>query len=72
MEWLTQNWIWLVVFAGIVWLFFARKTGAGMGGCCGGAAHHKSEPVRTADPPAKEAGPGQKQAPATAHRHGGC
>jgi len=36
MEWLAQNWIWIVVAVGAVWLFARMRQGGAMGGCCGG------------------------------------
>jgi len=33
MEWLTQNWIWLALFAGVIWLFSRGRLGGAMGGC---------------------------------------
>jgi len=35
MEWLTQNWIWLVLFiVGVIWLLNRGRHGGLMGGCC--------------------------------------
>jgi hypothetical protein len=33
-EWLSQNWIWLVLAVGAVWLFSRGRHGGSMGGCC--------------------------------------
>jgi len=35
MEWLSQNWIWLALAIGAVWLFSRMRHGGAMGGCCG-------------------------------------
>ena len=35
MEWLSQNWIWLALIAGVIWLLSRSRHGS-MGGCCGG------------------------------------
>ena len=41
MEWLTQNWIWLALGIGAVFMFSrgARGGRGGRGGCCGGGGH---------------------------------
>jgi hypothetical protein len=36
MEWLVQNWVWILVAVGAVWLFARMRSGGAMGGCCGG------------------------------------
>lgn len=46
MEWLLQNWVWILVAVGAVWVF-ARARHGGMGGCCGGGAHEG--PVKKPD-----------------------
>jgi hypothetical protein len=55
MEWLSQNWVWIVVAVGFVWLFARMRPGGGMmGGCCGGhEMAHKPLPEN----PKKEAAP---------------
>ena len=51
MEWLTQNWIWLALAIGMI--FMMRRGGAG--GCCGG--HNvKEAPAKSADGPDRKAG----------------
>jgi hypothetical protein len=74
MEWLAQNWIWLLVLAAVAFMFMRRGLGGGMG-CCGGMAHEgpaEAPKARTGDTPPKEADAQQKE-PAPAHRHkGGC
>jgi hypothetical protein len=76
MEWLSQNWIWLALLAGVVLLFSRGRHGA-MGGCGHAMAHdgpHEShKPAESEDSrsprPAKEGAPGGN----SAHRHrGGC
>ena len=43
MEWLSQNWTWLALFAGVVWLFTRGRRGGAMGGCSmHGIAHNGS------------------------------
>lgn len=37
MEWITQNWVWILVGIGLVW--FMSRGHAGMG-CCGGGHSH--------------------------------
>ena len=34
MEWLSQNWIWLVLIVGVMWLLSRGRHGGMMGGCC--------------------------------------
>lgn len=83
MEWLTQNWIWLVVIAGVVWMFSRGRHGGLMGGCCGThdmaregpAGEGKAQAADTSPPSIKEETAGQAAEPAaSAHRHGrgGC
>lgn len=51
MEWLTQNWIWIAVLAGVVaFIGLSRNRHGGHGGCCGG--HGKKTP---SDKPAARA-----------------
>ena len=43
MDWLTQNWVWIAVIAGVLAFYFIGRRGhgghaGGQGGCCGGAA----------------------------------
>lgn len=83
MEWLSQNWIWLVVIAGVIWMLSRRRHGGLMGGCCGthdmareGAAGDGKAPrAETARPPIKEGMAGQSVEPAASsprHGRGGC
>ena len=39
MEWLSQNWIWLVLIVGAMMMLSRGRHGGMMGGCCG-MAHH--------------------------------
>ena len=83
MEWLSQNWIWLVLVGGVIWLLNRGRHGGLMGGCCGGhdmaregpAGEGKAQGAETARPPIKEEKAGQAaERPASSHRHGrgGC
>lgn len=83
MEWLTQNWIWLVLIVGVIWLLNRGRHGGLMGGCCGGhdmaregpAGDAKEQGADTARPPIKEEKAGQAaERPPSSHRHGrgGC
>lgn len=38
MEWLTENWLWILLGIGFVWLL---SRGGGMG-CCGGGHSHEA------------------------------
>ena len=33
MEWLSQNWIWVLLIGGVVWLLSRSRHGGMMGGC---------------------------------------
>lgn len=76
MEWLPQNWIWLVLAVAAVWLFSRARHGSAMGGCCHGMAHEgPQEASKAQDPeiPPKEAGNKSAPGAASSHRHrGGC
>ena len=43
MEWLQQNWVWVVVFVVFIgmYLFRHRGHGGGGGGCCGGGDNQR-------------------------------
>lgn len=79
MSWLTQNWVWIVVAIGLIWMM--RR--GGMPGCGMGHSGHGSEQGKdTAPEPQKPLEPGSKtagasqQAPAgqepRKQRHHGC
>ena len=86
MEWLTQNWIWLVLVAAVAWMFFRGRHGGSMG-CCGTHEHEmahegpagegKAQRADASRAPAKGQGPGTGQPAeqaASSHHHGkgGC
>ena len=82
MNWLSQNWIWLVLIVGVIWLLSRGRHGGLMGGCCGThdmaregpAGEVKGGGADSARPPIK-GGAVQPAAPAeSSHRHGrgGC
>ncbi len=82
MEWLSQNWIWLVLVVGVIGLLSRSRHGSLMGGCGthsmaheGPAGEGKGQGADAARPPMKEQGTGQPaERPASSHRHGrgGC
>ena len=82
MEWLTQNWIWLVLFiVGVIWLLRRGPRGGLMGGCCGHdmaregpAGEDKARGADAGQPPIKADTTEQPAMPASSHRHGrgGC
>ena len=83
MEWLSQNWIWLGLIVGVIWLLSRGRHGGLMGGCCGGhdvaregpAAEVKGQGADVARPPIKEetAGqPAERAASSPRHGRGGC
>lgn len=44
MEWLSQNWIWVVVFAAFIGMhLFGHGGHGGKGGCCGGGEQRPSD-----------------------------
>ena len=54
MEWLSQNWGWIILIAGFLGLQLFGRRGHGMGGgCCGGGhGQHHGTTQRGAEPPA--------------------
>ena len=82
MEWLSQNWIWLVLVAGVVWLLSRSRRGGSMG-CCGAhdmahegpAGESKAQGTDISRPPNKVDTAGRPvEGSASQHRHGrgGC
>lgn len=79
MEWLAQNWIWLVLFVGVMWLLSRGRHGGAMGGCCahgvaheGPAADGKARGADASPPPqANEQATGQAAARSPSAQHGG-
>lgn len=45
MDWLVQNWVWVVVFAVFIWMHLFGHGGhggrGGHGGCCGGGGDQR-------------------------------
>ena len=83
MEWLSQNWIWLVLVAGVVWLLSRSRRGGSAMGCCGAhdmahegpAGEGKAQGTETSRPPVKVDTAGRPvEGSASPHRHGrgGC
>ena len=82
MDWLSQNWIWLALIAGVVWLLSRGRHGGMMGGCgAHGMAHEGpagESKARSADdtqPAGREEKAGQpaQRSPSSHHRgRGGC
>lgn len=46
MDWLTQNWTWILVAGAFAWMMFGRR--AQGGGCCGGAVGER-DPRKSAE-----------------------
>ena len=74
MEWLTGNWIWLVLGLGVAWFFF--RGGCGMGGHGSHGAHgaprsKEIDTAHTGHTGAGTPGPGDA-APSARSRHRGC
>lgn len=82
MQWLSQNWIWLVLVAGVIWVLSRSRHGGLMGGCGahgmareGPAGDGNTQRADAARPLIKEEKAGQAaERPASSHRHGrgGC
>lgn len=49
MEWLSQNWMWLVLAGGVFW-FLARGRAGGVMPCCGGHDAAKKPAAEARDP----------------------
>jgi len=80
MEWLTQNWIWLVLVAGVAWMLSRGRHG-GSTGCCGAHDHEmahegpagkgKAQSADALRTPAKGPGTGPPaEQSASSHQHG--
>ena len=68
MEWLAQNWIWIILALGLVLLM--RR--GGLGGCGMGHAHQRSR-SGTRDEPARGTDtPNRGDRDYVERRHGGC
>jgi len=81
MEWLSQNWIWVVVGIGLVWLLSRSRHGGLMGGCGAHGAGHggaagdaKAQGMDAPLPPVNEKAGSAAERAASSHRHGrgGC
>jgi hypothetical protein len=77
MEWLSQNWIWVVAIVGVVLLLSRARHGRFMGAGGHGMPHegHHESPGGVDMPGAssREAGAPQAKGAAPSHRHrGGC
>ena len=48
MEWLTENWLWILLGIGFVWLLSSGRMGCGMGGH-GRSTHEHGEPKKEAE-----------------------
>jgi hypothetical protein len=71
MDWLTQNWLWIILLVGMV---IVMRRG-GLGGCGMGHAHHtreRDEPSPGRDPRNALDSPDSGQASLAKHRHHGC
>jgi len=54
MEWITDNWVWLLLFGGMFGMHFfghGRHGAGGGGGCCGGGHAHGQDKTAKADAP---------------------
>lgn len=82
MEWLSQNWIWVVLVVGVFWLLSRGRHGGLMGGCGpdhtareGPAGEGKAQGTDISRPPIKVDTAGRPvEGSASSHRHrrGGC
>lgn len=85
MDWLTQNWVWLALGVGAVWMFSRGRQGGAMG-CCGGHDHEKAHEGTAGEgkaqrtdasrlPASNEPGAARTAEQTTSshrHGHGGC
>jgi len=79
MEWLSQNWIWIALAVGVLWLYSRGRHGGLLGGRGahqtahnGPAGDGKAQGADTARSPIKQEGVGQTgERSASSHRHGG-
>lgn len=56
MEWLSQNWVWIVLAGAFLGMqFFGRHGGGGGGGCCGGGHGGGRKPDESGELPPKAA-----------------
>jgi len=78
MEWLSQNWIWVVVGMGVVWLLTRGHHGGLMGGGCGTHAHEgpagegKAQRSDALIKDEKTAASSERPAASQRHGRGGC
>jgi hypothetical protein len=78
MEWLSANWLWVVLGLGVAWVLFKGGMGCGMGGH-GSHGSHDADAAKRKDPSlnghATEDAPREKQEAEVARprrRHRGC
>ena len=79
MEWLAQNWIWLALIGGMIWM---NRRGGAMGGCCGHDMAHEGPAekgkAQSADAPRssikeEKGAQAAEHGPSATHRgRGGC
>lgn len=76
MDWLSANWLWLIVIGGMLWMHLGMHRGHGGGhGGHGGhdGDHHRTDPSREShDHEGSTATEGDGTAKGGGHRHGGC
>lgn len=73
MNWLANNWIWLVAFGFLAMMMFRRRHGTGMG--CGSHRSHDARPVEEARRSGSSVTPedlSQGREGERHHRHRGC
>ena len=74
MQWLSANWIWLVVVGGMVWMHLGMHRGHGGHGGDAHGGHGGTGPQRqpTAVGDANHDGSPREDEQASGHRHRGC
>lgn len=72
MQWLAQNWFWVLLFFAFIGMHFfghggrasGHSRGHGQGGCCGGHGHEKHQ-----QPDEDDKNPNDKPSPPSNHQH---
>jgi len=70
MEWLSQNWIWVVLVVGVIWLLARTRHGAYTGGHGTHGMAHEGPAGQAKEGKADQ--PAGRTAPSHRHGRGGC
>ena len=61
MDWLSQNWIWLALIAGVMWLLSRGRRGGMMGGCSAHGMAHEGPAGASKTPGADDTHPAGRE-----------